>query len=130
MNFKIAMANTPIGKHFLYRREPFYTFEKRIRKDTYRISKKALVWADQCVSNLSEHETEDIYLNSNDPIVVNGYLLREKVKSQFRNKKQDSKLKILVHMPSQDSSPAGYSIFKNMIEAGKYLGYEINELNW
>jgi hypothetical protein len=57
------------------------------------------------------------------PIVQKGEALRrQSLKFWGRKYSEYSRLRILVHVPSQSKSPAGFSLFSNIIECLKFMG--------
>lgn len=133
MNLKKVIKKSFIGdfiKNYHYSKSPFSKFEKKISKDTYKISKNVLKWADESVTRKSEFESIEKYTESENLIVMQSYKMRTELERKFHGLRKDSKLRILVHLPDPSFSPAGYSIFKNMIESASYLDYKIEPLGW
>jgi hypothetical protein len=57
--------------------------------------------------------------------------LLNKVKSEFFEKLNNiNNLKILIHVPSCEISPAGFSIFSNLVQSFNFLGVETEALKW
>ena len=91
--------------------------EASIHKKTWTNHDAILEWANTQVVKNSEN------LEEQGLIVQTGRDLRLEVLSNFRNKYcKHSVLRVLVHLPSKKVSPAGHSIFSNLIESFNYLG--------
>ena len=57
-------------------------------------------------------ESKEAFERSEEPVVRQGYSLLNKVKDEFNGKLNNlNNLKILIHVPSCEISPAGFSIF-------------------
>lgn len=70
-------------------------------------------------------------INSNNPIVLQGLQLRKDVFSYFHHRhRQHYNARILIHVPSANSSPAGYSLFSNLVESLNFLGIQTEILDW
>lgn len=109
----------------------FAIFEHKINPATWKCHDGILAWANEKVSNSNMIEQEQNYLNSDDKIVRQGYLLINKLKDDFRNKYLNkTKLKILIHVPDPKSSPGGYSLFNNLYEGLDYIGVLVKKLEW
>lgn len=101
----------------------FRIFENKIDKRTWQNHDEILQWAES-LAHLSESELQEQILASNEPIVRKGYELRQKVLAQFRDKYTDETMKIMIHLPSKESSPGGYSLFSNLAESFKFIGIQ------
>ena len=101
----------------------FRIFENKIDKRTWQNHDEILQWA-EALAHLSESELQEQILASDKPIVKKGYELREKILNEFRDKYTDEAIKIMIHLPSKESSPGGYSLFSNMAESFKFIGIE------
>jgi hypothetical protein len=92
--------------------------------------------AENALLNCEAIENEQAYLESSDPIVQQGFALRNKVLINFKNKyKEDVRRgvfqeRIMVHVPSPESSPAGFSIFSNLVETLNFLSVPTISLGW
>lgn len=99
----------------------FRIFERKIDKQTWQNHDEILQWAES-LALLSETQLQEQILASDEPIVKKGYELRKKVLNEFRDKYTDEAMKIMIHLPSKESSPGGYSLFSNMTESFKFIG--------
>lgn len=99
----------------------FRIFENKISKETWVRYNEILLWAES-QTNISELELEKIVSMSDDTIVKKGYSLRQKVLSEFYNKYSNDGMNILIHIPSKENSPGGYSLFTNLAESFKFIG--------
>ena len=117
--------------HHYYSYWKFQRFEKEIHPQTWKRHDDILQWAQQCVKNNDEMENSKIYEESEDPIVKQGYTLVEEMKRNFPGKYNHLKnLRILVHVPSSKTSPGGYSLFNNLIQALDFIGIPVKSLEW
>lgn len=105
----------------------FRIFENKIDKRTWQNHDEILQWA-EALALLSESELQEQILASDKPIVKKGYELREKILNEFRDKYTDEAIKIMIHLPSKESSPGGYSLFSNMAESFKFIGIKTEML--
>lgn len=105
----------------------FRVFENSINKKTWENHDEILQWAES-LAKLSDDELQKQIVNSDDLIVQKGYEFRQKVLSEFKDKYSDENMKIMIHLPSKESSPGGYSLFSNMAESFKFIGIEIEFL--
>lgn len=108
----------------------FYHFDRKVHKKTWEKHDEILKWADYCTNNAGKFEKLELYEKSNDPIVKQGYYLIEKIKKEFKNKYNDSALRILIHVPSPIISPAGFSLFSNLLQGLCFIGIKAKSLNW
>ena len=106
-------------------------FEKQINPVTWQRHDKILQWAQSCEAAPQRFELQELYENSDDPVVRQGFELTGKVKQQFRGRYKHLKdLRILVHIPSLRFSPAGYSLFTNMVQGLEVIGIPVRMLGW
>lgn len=101
----------------------FRIFENKINNKTWENHDQILKWAETCAKRPDEELQKQIQ-NSGDLIVQKGYELRQKVFTEFKDKYSDEKIKIMINLPSKESSPGGYSLFGNMAESFKFMGIE------
>ena len=99
----------------------FKIFENKIDKRTWQNHDEILQWAESLAS-LPESELQEQILASDQPIVKKGFELRQKVMGEFKDKYTNEAMKIMIHLPSKESSPGGYSLFSNMAESFKFIG--------
>lgn len=99
----------------------FRIFENKIDKRTWQKHDEILQWAESLILS-SENQLQQEILASNEPIVIKGYELRQKIIDEFRDKFINENVKIMIHLPSKESSPGGYSLFSNMAESFKFIG--------
>jgi len=65
------------------------------------------------------------------PLVQLGQSLREKILGEYRSKFfQRSKFKFLIHVPPPEISPAGYSVFSNLVSSMNFMGIPARALLW
>lgn len=104
----------------------FFHLQNNIHPDTLRIHNSVIEGA-SLRGRTNETSNRD---TSRDALVERGGILRKRVLERFQNKLKDSSEVVLVHVPTRMSSPAGYSIFLNLIETLNYLGVPCHEHNW
>ncbi|MBW8001521.1 MAG: glycosyltransferase [Planctomycetes bacterium] len=106
-------------------------FESRINPLTKQNHDSILQWAQNCEKNSEQFESAELFLQSDNPIVRQGYNLVNEVKSEFANKyKHLEQLRILVHVPSLTASPGGYSLFGNLVQGLEFIGVQVQVLGW
>jgi len=109
------------GLRFAQSRLRLRSFESKIHPGTWKDHDSILDWAMTQV----EHSLDD------SPIVRRGHELRESVLSEFRNKYYSLEgIRILIHVPSKEKSPGGYSLFSNLMDSIGYLGIPCEKLGW
>jgi hypothetical protein len=99
----------------------FRVFENKINNKTWENHDQILKWAESFANRPNEELQKQIQ-NSGDLIVLKGNELRQKVFTEYKDKHSDESIKIMLHLPSQESSPGGYSLFGNMAESFKFIG--------
>ena len=99
----------------------FRIFENKIDKRTWQNHDEILQWAES-LATLPESELQEQILVSDQPIVKKGFELRQKVMGEFKDKYTNEAMKIMILLPSKESSPGGYSLFSNMAESFKFIG--------
>jgi hypothetical protein len=101
----------------------FRNFENTIHATTWKKHDEILAWAES-LTRFTEREIELQLLSSNEPIIKKCYQLRNQVLHNFKDKYVDENVKIMLHLPSKESSPGGYSLFKNLAESLKFIGIQ------
>lgn len=101
----------------------FRIFESKINDKTWENHNRILSWAETC-ANQPDEELQNQIQTSGDLIVQKGDELRQKVFAEFKDKHRDENVRIMIHLPSKESSPGGYSLFSNMAESFKFIGIE------
>ncbi len=77
------------------------------------------------------YESDEMYLNSTQATVRQGYQLRKDALAAFFNIHKDKTAeRILIQIPDADFSPAGYSLFTNLLESFQFLGVPCQKLGW
>lgn len=108
----------------------FYNFEHTIHSKTLSRHQEILSWAEQSLIRKDEFEVKDKYEQSNDPIVRQGYKLKEEVKAKFHNKYSNtSDVRILIQVPDPLTSPAHFSFYSNLIESLNFIGIQTQTLS-
>ena len=84
-------------------------------------------------SGVITNKKVDLFLNSSSRFKDVPISIPDDIKniSQFYFLKHtSSNLRILIHLPSLEHSPGGYSIFLNIYETLSFMGINVNLLNW
>lgn len=122
------------GRLILGRPDPsraFNNFEKAIHQDTVSCRANILGWAEEAVADAERYEHRDLYKNADSVLVRQGYQLTHDVRDKFRDKYLYlENLRVLIHLPSPNVSPGGYSLFGNLINSLNYIGVRAEPLNW
>lgn len=108
----------------------FYLFELRILSITWKRHDDILKWSEDCLNNVDIFENKCLYSGSNDPIVRQGCLLKENILNEYWNKYIDRDYRILIHIPPEKLSPAGFSLFHNLLDSFNYLGITADKIYW
>lgn len=104
----------------------FRRFEQSIHPETWHLRDKIIPWGGECAANAARYETEEDFINSDDPLVRQGYELVETVKNAYRNKYASlDGLRILMHLPGAVASPGGYSVISNLQQSLTFLGVPV-----
>lgn len=87
--------------------------------------------AEAALARADVHESDEACMESADPLVRQGWLLKKAVESQFRGL-YDGKTteRILIQVPVPAFSPAGYSLFTNLAESLEFIGVPTRILEW
>lgn len=106
-------------------------FENSIDRRTIENREMIIKEAEIALSRKNEIEENKIYDDSEDPIIRQGWKLKREVENKFRYSRQHLKnARILLHLPDEKSSPAGFSIFENLLESFSFLGIETELLRF
>lgn len=116
---KLIRIGTKIKRH-----REFSVFQSKIHKATYDEYASIIKWAEL----QSEYCVTDAPCS---PIVKRGDELRNAVLNEFHNKYRSiTALRVLIHVPPANISPAGFSIFTNLVDTLVYLGIPCQRLEW
>lgn len=108
-----------------------FLFEQKINPRTWKNRASVLAWAEECLKKKNEYEDPELYAKSDDPLVKQGYELKQKTERSFKDLLADKHgIRILIHLPDQMRSPAGYSIFTNFAEAFEFIGIPTRTIEW
>ena len=109
----------------------FQQFEYDIHPETWQQHDKILIWAEGCERISELFESPNLYEESDDPIVRQGYALVNHIKNHFRDRYSHlNTFRILIHIPSLEASPGGNSLFSNMTQALGFIGIPVKNLGW
>lgn len=103
----------------------FEYFRFRVNPQTWSEHEK---YINECEALANEQLNQDL---RNDPVFLKSEQLRSKTISFFENRyKEKTGLRIMLHVPSIQSSAAGASIFRNWLDGLRFLGVQAYELPW
>jgi hypothetical protein len=108
-----------------------FQFERSVNPLTWDRHDEIAEWALSCSQNSDPLEQVDRYETSEDPVVRQGYALMHEVKQRYKGRfsKQEN-VRILVHLPSWGTSPGGYSVYSNLLQALEFIGVPVMALEW
>jgi hypothetical protein len=90
-----------------------------------------LAEAESALQNKSPHEDIETCLSSPDVLVQQGTRLRIDLEALFKDcMVGTSDERILIQIPDARFSPAGYSLFSNLMESLNYIGIPARALGW
>jgi hypothetical protein len=106
-------------------------FNLSLRRETIAMYEQVLAAAEAALARREEHESDDACLASPDPVVRQGWALKQQVEGEFRNRYAGKTVeRILIQVPPGDHSPAGYSLFTNLAESLEFIGVPTRILAW
>ena len=106
-------------------------FNLFMQRQTCRGHNAVLAAAEQALGQFEHHESEAACLQSNDPVVRQGWRLKQQLEEHFRGLHANaSGERILIHVPAPNYSPAGYSLFTNLAESLTFIGIPTRILDW
>jgi len=109
----------------------FRRFKGRVHPRTLTRRDEIFAWAEAQVQDLARRESPEAYEASPDPLVRRGWELRGQALVAFRNKCAGfGDLRVLVHTPPVSVSPAGASLFDNLVQTLEYMGIPSRVLQW
>lgn len=90
-----------------------------------------LAEAERALANRDAYENIEACLNSPDPLVQQGMRLKLNLDTSFKDCMAGvSEERILIQVPDARFSPAGYSLFSNLMESLNYIGIPAQALEW
>jgi hypothetical protein len=123
-----------VARNLIHRYGParrFRRFEAAVNPGTWSRHDELLEWAEAKLADRDVHESIARYDQSPDPIVRQGFELKQQVLQQFRNRYgQASDPRILVHVPPPNVSSAYSSLSVNVVDGLRFLGINALELGW
>ncbi len=123
-----------IARNLYHRYGParrFRKFEASIHPQTWARHDELLKWAESMGAEKEANEAVQLYEESSDPIVRQGYKLKQQVMLQYKNRSSEQHhLRILVHVPPSNISSAYSSLCANLVQSFRFLGVEAWELKW
>ncbi len=107
----------------------FSHLESQIHETTISTHDSVIEWAKTFLSrprSSNEHK-----LAESGEIVETGRALRKEVMAKFKNYHSNlNQLRILIHLPDRDFSPAGNFLFENLRQSLNFLGIATAILDW
>lgn len=110
-------------------RAHFRILQRTLNPQTVRIHDDVLDWAIDAAS-VNDEASTDTGGPAPRPIAAEGLALREKTLQAFKDSKKDSPLRILVHIPPPDLSPAGFSAYSNLADSFEFLDIPCHRQVW
>jgi hypothetical protein len=90
-----------------------------------------LAEAERALANRDIHENIEACLNSPDLLVQQGARLKLNLDTSFKDCMAGvSEERVLIQIPDARFSPAGYSLFSNLMESLNYIGIPAQALGW
>ncbi len=126
-----ASRNWTKQKERLQRSWDKFVFGMALRRETVARHDQVLAEAEAALARREQHESEAACLASPDPVVRQGWVLKQQVEAEFRNRyagRTDER--VLIHVPGAVHSPAGYSLFTNLAESLEFIGVPTRMLEW
>ena len=108
-----------------------HQFDYFFNRSTVRDHDLILATAEAALLNRPLHENTEACLASPDPLVSQGTRLKIELELAFKDALINSSTeRILIQIPDARFSPAGYSLFSNLMESLNYIGVPARELGW
>ena len=108
-----------------------HQFDYFFNQTTVRDHDLILATAEAALLNRPLHENTKACLASPDPLVSQGTRLKIELELAFKDALINSSTeRILIQIPDARFSPAGYSLFTNLMESLNYIGIPARELGW
>lgn len=108
-----------------------HQFNYLFNKTTLQEHDQVLALAEAALLNQSAHENIETCLASPDSLVQQGTRLKIELEAQFKDSLSGvSSERILIQIPDAHFSPAGYSLFSNLMESLNYIGVPARALGW
>lgn len=126
-----ASRNWTKQKERLQRSWDKFVFGLALRRETVARHDQVLAEAEAALARREQHESEAACLASPDPVVRQGWVLKQQVEAQFRNLHAGrTDERVLIHVPGAIHSPAGYSLFTNLAESLEFIGVPTCMMEW
>jgi hypothetical protein len=108
-----------------------HLFDWFFNRQTISQHELILTKAESDLKNKDKLEDPESYLDSTDPLAQQGARLKKETENLFKNCLAKNNLeRILIHIPSAQFSPAGYSLFSNLLESLNFIGVDAEALVW
>jgi len=106
-------------------------FNLFLHPQTRRGHDAVLEGAERALAQSAQHESAAACGASPDPLVRQGWQLKQQVETQFRNcYAGQGRERMLIQVPDPAYSPAGYSLFTNLAESLQFIGVPTRILEW
>ena len=114
-----------------YSAREFKKFEAAVHPETWRRHDELLGWAEDQSCLSTNVESSRSYLESDDPVVRQGYVLVRNTMQYFKDRCRGlDHLRVLIHVPPATVSSAGFSLFSNFVQSLSFLGVAAREFGW
>lgn len=107
-----------------------HQFNYLFNQETVIAHDLVLVKAETALLDSGAHENIELRLNSPDPVVRQGTRLKLALEADMKDSYSSSSERILIQVPDARFSPAGYSLFSNLLESLNYIGVAAKALDW
>ncbi|CAM3769220.1 glycosyltransferase [Polynucleobacter arcticus] len=108
-----------------------HQFDWRFNSTSLQQHDLILAQVESALRNKLIHEDIENCFNSNDPLVQQGTRLRIDLEALFKNCMTGlSDERIMIQIPEARFSPAGFSLFSNLMESLNYIGIPARALGW
>ena len=100
-------------------------------RETVARHDQVLAVAEASLARREKHEGDQACMASPDPVVRQGWTLKQQVEREFHNLHAGkTSERILIQVPPPAYSPAGYSLFTNLAESLQFIGIPTQILEW
>lgn len=128
---------TPLANRWARRKEKLsrsldkVLFNLFMHPDITKLHAQILGEADSALADKVVYENDEACLSSLDPVVRQGWELKREVERHFQGRYSGHTTeRILIQVPAEGFSPAGYSLFTNLAESLQFIGVPTRILEW
>jgi len=131
MSFHCLLKLARKRKDKLLRSFEKHQFNRSFNTNSILQHDSILLSATAALKECTQFEDVETCLNSPDPVVQQGARLKCEIETSFKGCLSGiNSERILIQVPHPLFSPAGYSIFTNLIESLNYIGVHARALGW